>query len=179
MKSKAVKPVSEADLAVAFEGLGHKGESARIAARGRGGVRESGSLVLGARGRSGIREAVTSVAGLPAVCFAWVPDPADPTTWKMQISRSADTGTQWSPDEDLVRAAVAQLPGVATFGKALDIPDADLPAVRAALRSAWIACGADIAEMPPELTQEALRAAFRKLGLSDRAASVAVRGRRR
>ena len=193
MKTKAVKPVSEADLVGAFKGLGHTEAAAKIAARGRVPVQESGSLVdaargLGlsqsaartfARGRSGIREAVKNVAGLPAQSFAWVPDPEDPTTWKMQISRSAATGTDWTPDEDLVRAAVAQLPGVATYGKALDIPDSEIGAVKAALRAAWIACGASIDEMPAELQQEALRREFMKLGLSEQAAAIAARGRER
>ena len=195
MKSKAVKSVSEADLVGAFKGLGHTEAAAKIAARGRVPDRESGSIVeaasgLGlsqsaartfARGRSGIREAVKNVAGLPAECFAWVPAATadDPTTWKMQISRTAATGTDWSPDEDLVRAAVAQLPGVATYGNAVDIPAADLPAVKATLRSAWIACGADIAEMPAELQQEALRRAFVGLGMSETAAAVAAKGRSR
>lgn len=193
MKTKAVKRVSEADLVGAFKGLGHAEAAAKVAARGRVPVRESGSLVeaargLGhsaaaartfARGRSGFLEAVKNVAGLPAECFAWVPDREDPTTWQLQISRSAGVGTEWAPSEDLVRAAVAKLPGVATYGNALDIPAADLPAVKATLRAAWIACGADIAEMPAELQQEALRREFMKLGLSEQAAATAARGRER
>ena len=150
-------------LEKAFHGMGLSAESAAAAARG----------------RHRIREVVKNVAGLPAECFAWVPDPEDPTTWKLQISRSASTGTDWAPDEDLVRAAVGQLPGIAAFGKALDISAADLPAVKATLRAAWIACGADIAQMPAELQQEALRRAFVGLGMSETAAAVAARGRGR
>ena len=194
MKSKAVKSVSEAELAGAYKGLGHTEAAAKIAARGRVPVRESGSIVeaargLGlsqsaartfARGRSGIREAVKNVAGLPAECFAWVPDPADPTTWKMQISRSANTGTEWSPDEDLVRAAAAQLPGVATYGKALDIPDSEIGDVKARLRAAWIAANLPLDDPAyAVLQQEALRREFMKLGLSESAAGVAARGRER
>ena len=66
-----------------------------------------------------------------------MPDPEDPTTWQLQLARSADDGSgEWKPDEDLVRAAVAQVPGIAGFGNALDIPGADLPKVKSILRSA-------------------------------------------
>lgn len=181
------------ELEASFVRRGLSVESARVAARGR--ARSSaGSLIeagqrLGlmpaaahtfARGRHGLREAVKNVAGLPASCFAWVPDPEDPTTWQLQISRSVDTGNgEWLPDEDLVRAAVAQLPGLAGYGDALDIPAGDLPGVKSILRSAWIACGAALDEMPLELTQEALRRSFRRLGLSETAAAVAASGRGR
>jgi hypothetical protein len=197
--SKAVKAATKAkdltpQLEAAFERTGLSAEAARIAARGRGGrPAQAGTLgeagrVLGlspaaartfARGR-GIREAVTkNVAGLPASSFAWVPDAEDPTSWQMQISRSADSGSDWAPDEDLVRAAVAQLPGIAGYDKALDIAAADLPGVKATLRSAWIACGLAIDAMPAELNQEALRHAFLGLGLSESAAAVAASGRTR
>jgi hypothetical protein len=181
----------EPQLVEAFVKGGMTEAQAKIAAAGRHATRSASNLFLAARegglspaaartfarGRSGIVEVVKNVAGLPASCFAWVPDPEDPTTWKMQIARS--TGTDWSPDEDLVRAAVAVLPGIAPFDKALDIPTSDLPAVKAALRAAWIACGAPIDEMPAELQQEALRREFMRGGLSEQAAAIAARGRRR
>jgi hypothetical protein len=174
-----------------FKRLGLPTEAARAAARGRGGVRQSGSLVEGFRrrglseraarvaaaGRHGVLEAVKNIAGLPASCFAWIPDSEDASTWQLQISRSGDIGSGWAPDEDLVRAAVAKLPGVAAYDQALDIPAADLPGVKSILRSAWIACGADLDEMPYELNQEALRQAFLGLGLSEKAAAIAARGR--
>lgn len=141
-----------------------------------GGMTEAQAKVA-ARGRR-IREAVRNVAGLTAASFAWVADPEDPTTWKLQLQRSED-GDRWSPDEDLVRAAVAQLQNVGSYGSSLDIPAGDLPAVKAKLRSAWIACGAPVDEMPPELNEEALRRAFMASGLSEDAAAVAARGRRR
>jgi hypothetical protein len=193
-KAARVEPNLTPQLEEAFVASGMSPAKAKIAAAGRhASASHPGSLIevgkqLGlmpaaartfARGRHGLSEAVKNVAGLPAECFAWVPDPEDPTTWQMQISRNAGIGSEWSPDEDLVRAAVAQLPGVATYGKALDIPAADLPAVKANLRSAWIAAAVPLDEMPPELNQEALRRAFLGLGLSSEAAAVAARGRER
>jgi hypothetical protein len=130
-----------------------------------------------AQGRSRLTEVEKTVGGLTASCFAWTPDLSDSSTWKMQICRSADG--DWSPSEDLVRAAVAQLPGVAAPDKALDIPETDLPQVKAVLRSAWIACGAPIDEMDPVLNESALARAFTGLGLSEDTAAVAARGRQR
>lgn len=181
-------------LEAAFKRGGMSAESAAVAARGRaretraqnlyeaglaGGLSPAAARVF-ELGRAGLHEAVVkNVAGLPASCFAWVPDPEDPATWQLQFSRTADDNGVWTPDEDLVRAAVAQVPGIAGFGNALDIPAADLPGVKSILRSAWIACGAALDEMPSELNQEALRRAFRRGGLSERAAAIAASGRER
>jgi len=132
-----------------------------------------------AAGRHGISEAVTNIAGLTARCFAWIPDPEDSTTWQLQIARSDEPDSAWQPDEDLVRSAVSQLPGIAGYDKAIDIPASALPGVKSVLRSAWIACGADVDQMPAELNQEALRREFLKLGLSETAAAIAARGRGR
>jgi hypothetical protein len=191
------EPAGSQDLEASFKKLGLSESAAKIAARGRGpqGARsltETGkglglspaAAAVFARGRGGAREAIVkNVAGLTAKSFAWPADPEDPTTWRLQIARSEDTGADWSPDEDLVRAAVAQLPGNAGYGKELAIPAADLPAVVATLAAAWIACGASVDEMPAVLTQEpgreALEAAGKRLGLSGRALEVFVEGRRR
>jgi len=181
-------------LEKAFQGMGLSPKSSAVAALGRAArPTKAGSLVeaareLGhsaaaartfARGRSGFCEAVKNIAGLSSRCFAWVPDENDPLTWQLQIARSDEPSGAWQPDEDLVRAACGQVPGIATYGKALDIPTADLPAVKATLRAAWIACGASIDEMPAELQQEGLRRAFVGLGLSETEAATAARGRER
>ena len=102
-------------LEKAFRRIGLSEAGAKDAARGRDHgplitqsaktpkVHEPGSLVeafkrlhlsdsqarVAARGRSDLREVVKNIAGLPASCFAWTPDPEDPTTWKLQIARSA------------------------------------------------------------------------------------------
>jgi hypothetical protein len=180
------------ELEEAFERIGLIGESAKTAARGRVPVRDPASLVeafkasgmsdasarVAAQGRHSLREVVKNVAGLPASCFAWVQDPSEPSTWRLQISRSADSGNgEWVPDEDLVRAAVAQLPGIAGYDSALEIPASDLPGVKSILRSAWIAANLPIDDMPRELNQEALRRAFLGMGLSEQAAAVAAKGR--
>lgn len=190
----ATPAVVEAELAAAFRRGGMSAESALVAARGRF-PREPSSLYeafravgmsdgaarVAARGRDGVREAVVrNVAGLSAACFAWVPDPESPETWQLQIARDDDSGDgAWQPDEDLVRRAVAMVPGIAGFDQALDIPAGDLPTLKATLRAAWIACGAALDEMPFELNQEALRRAFMRGGLSERAAAIAARGRER
>ena len=193
-RATKVSPASdiEAQLAAEFQRGGLTAEGAAGAVRGRAarpvpqtlyeaGIADGMSPAAAkafARGRHGLNEVVKNVAGLPASCFAWVPDPEDPLTWQLQIARSADNGSgEWSPDEDLVRAAVAQVPGIAGYDQALDIPAAALPGVRSILRSAWIACGAAIEEMPSELNQEALRREFRRGGLSEQKAAIAARGR--
>jgi hypothetical protein len=179
-------------LEKAFRGLGLSESHATIAARGRGGrpvaagsLTEAAAKELGldsaraklfARGRD-LSEVVRNSAGLSAACFAYVADAEDPTTWQLQIARSDDSGKGWSPDEDLVRAAASSLPGIAAFGKEVGIPDMALPAVRSVLRSAWIACGANLDEMPGELQQEGLRIAFEGMGLSPAAAAAAAKGR--
>jgi hypothetical protein len=180
--------VEDEALAASFKRLGLSDSAAKVAARGRGsrpagGLAEAGRRLSLSAARAktfatrGLREVIRNVAGLSAACFAWVPDESDPTTWKMQIARS-DDGDVWSPDEDLVRAAVVQLPELAGYDKALDIPAADLPAVKATLRSAWIACGAPVDDMPLELSQEALRGPFKRLGVTTEAGMrAAVRGR--
>ena len=50
-----------------------------------------------------------------------------------------------------MKYAVAHLPGIATYGQAVDIPETDLPDVKAKLRSAWVASDLDIADLPIEL----------------------------
>ena len=163
-KAKATGPVGAPSLIEAGEGLGLSSAAARTFAAG----------------RRFTEAVVKNVAGLSAACFAFVPDPADPTTWQLQICRADDSGNGWTPDQELVKAAVAQLPGIAGYGVGIDIPLLALPAVKSVLRSAWIACTLPLDEMPPELAQEALRKAFVGMGLSDSAAATAakVRGRR-
>jgi hypothetical protein len=195
-RSANAKPVTEAEFVAAFKRLGLSTSAAETAARGRG-VKpaKSSSLIesgraLGlsrvaakafARGRSGLSEVAKDVAGLPANCYAYTPDVEDPLTWKLQIARSADNGNGvWTPDEDLVRAAVAQLPGIAGYEQAIDIPAAALPGVKAVLRSAWISCGASVDELPRELAQEALRKPFERLGIKTEVGmQAAMRGRER
>jgi hypothetical protein len=191
--SKAAKPASEAELEAAMKRVTKDENIAKIAARGREArpaparslVEAGKGLGLGAakakafaKGQS-VSEAAKDAAGLGPTAYAWTPDVEDASTWRLQISRSAETGTSWNPSEDLVRAAVAQLPGIAGYENAIDIPAADLPAVKAVLRSAWIACGAAVDAMPPELQQEALRRALLRGGMSEKAAAIASRDRER
>jgi len=68
----------------------------------------------------------------PASDFAYVPDPEKPSTWKLRLT--AEPGG--SPDAGIVGAAAAAL-GPGFRGQKVDIPAADLAAVKAKVRAAW------------------------------------------
>jgi hypothetical protein len=157
-------------LEKAFELLGQNPQQAKIAAAGRAGL------------RSGIREAssVKDAAGLGPDAYAYAPDPEDPTTWRLQIAKDdprSDNGTTF--DSELVKYAVNHLPGIAMYGQAVDIPEKDLAAVKATLRSAWIACGLSIDDLPIEMQNLELAAALRSLGHTGIGLRAAMRGRSR
>lgn len=63
---------------------------------------------------------------LPASAYAYTPDPAKPSTWKLRID-----------DATHVSAAVAAI-GKGFRGQKVAIPAADLPAVKKAIRAAWL-----------------------------------------
>jgi len=153
--------------------------TAQLIKSGRGlGLSERGALAF-ARGRHGIREALKNIAGLTSRCYAWVPDANDPNTWQLQIARVDDAGEDLVFDSDLVQAAVQLVPGLGAFGRTIEIPDSDLPQVKATLRTAWIQSGLDPNEMPAGLLETALESSFRHMGLSQRGAAAAARGRTR
>ncbi len=193
LRGRKSAPKAEPDLTPqlesAFRAGGMSEAEAKIAARGRArraaqslaeAAREGGMTPAAARtfarGR-GLREVAKDAAGLPACAYAYPRDPEDPTTWRLQIAKDADQPGAF--DKELVKYAVNQLPGIAGYDKALDIPAADLATVKATLRSAWIACGLDVNEMPAELQAEALRREFIRGGLSEKAAAIAAAGRNR
>lgn len=69
----------------------------------------------------------------PAAAFAFVPDPTKPSTWKLRL---------WETPEKKVTApqvgrAVAALGPGGFRGNKVQIPAADLPGVKAKVRSAW------------------------------------------
>jgi hypothetical protein len=136
---------------------------------------EADSAVVGRNG-SRAREAVKNVAGLTSRAFAWVPDENDPSTWRLQICRTDYPGMTWEPDQELVQAAVKVIPEPGAFGR-MDIPDADLPAVKSTLRSAWIAAGLDVTAMPEVLSEVDLVNALRGWGLTEAEATRGARGR--
>ncbi len=173
---KAGGPVAEQSEASTFGRRSPEPKDLTTAFRSAG-LSESAAKVA-ARGRARLHEAVKNVAGLSARCFAWVGDPEDPDTWKMQIARTDDAGSDWAPEEDLVRAAVAQLPGNAGYNQGADIPAGELPKVKSILYAAWNQCNLPLDDpLASVLTQEALARAFRALGVRD--VETAARGRSR
>lgn len=170
-------------LTSAFRRLGLSPESAGVAARGRAGrpkasgLAEAGARTF-ARGR-GLREAVTDGSGFLAGDYAYAPDLEDPTTWKLLLVKQPGDGALGAYDNDLVRAAAAAL-AVPDYGvDQVVVPKTDLAAVKQTVRGAWIQAGLPQSDMPPALAEEALRHAFRRLGMSEPAATVAAEGRGR
>lgn len=69
----------------------------------------------------------------PAEAFAYVPDPERPSTWKLRL---------WDSPEERetiaqVSRAVSAISPTGFRGERVDIPAADLPAVKGRLRAAW------------------------------------------
>lgn len=156
---RQVRPTLES----AFTKMGHSAIGARVAAAGRSRLREA--------------SAAKDAAGLGPEAYAYAPDESDPTTWLLQLYRDKDSKT---PEPSLVQYAVNHLPGIAAYGTAVAIPDKDLDAVKARLRSSWIAAGLSIDDLPLEMQNLEMAAAFRRLGITDAVAlRAALRGRPR
>lgn len=68
----------------------------------------------------------------PSSDYAYVPDAAKPSTWKLRLSATPGGG----PDTGIVGAAAAAL-GAGFRGNKVEIPEADLSRVKAKVRSAW------------------------------------------
>lgn len=86
----------------------------------------------------------------PAEAFAYVPDPDRPSTWKLRL---------WdSLEEKVTRAqvgrALAALGPGGFRGNRVEIPAADLPAVRRKILAAWRSVHEPDAEVPEVLKQE-------------------------
>jgi hypothetical protein len=71
--------------------------------------------------------------GFPARCFAYVPDPDHPSTWKLRLYRSPEDKT---PDATYVGACIAAL-GKGYRGQKVQLPSSDRAAVIAKVRAAW------------------------------------------
>lgn len=74
----------------------------------------------------------------PASDYAYVPDAKTPSTWKLRLTATPG-GT---PDPQIVGAAIAAL-GKGFRGNKVQIPDADLAAVKAKVKTAWIKANPD------------------------------------
>jgi hypothetical protein len=70
----------------------------------------------------------------PASDFAYVPDPAAPSTWKLRLT-STPGG---DPDARIVGAALAALGPGGFRGQRVQIPSGDLAGVKSKVRSAWL-----------------------------------------
>jgi hypothetical protein len=68
----------------------------------------------------------------PASAYAYCPDPDKPSTWKLRLRATPNGGY----DAGIVGAAVAAL-GKGFRGNKVQIPMADLSAVKAKVKAAW------------------------------------------
>jgi len=85
----------------------------------------------------------------PASDYAYVPDPEQPSTWKLRLTATPGGG----PDGRIVGAAVAAL-GPGFRGRKVQIPESDLPKVKARVRQAWRKVHGSDAELPAILKSE-------------------------
>jgi len=90
----------------------------------------------------------------PAEAYAYVPDPEAPSTWKLRLWATPGGG----PDAAIVGAAIAAL-GKGFRGRKVQIPAADLPAVKKKVRAAWKKANPDKDEeqMPAVIRESAAR----------------------
>lgn len=103
-----------------------------------------------------IAEAVTKTEGsdgdFPAGDYAYVPDAQSPSTWKLRLTATPGG----APDAVHTGAAAAALGPNPPHGQRVQIPDADLPAVKAKVRTAWTKAHPDqAADMPASIKESA------------------------
>jgi hypothetical protein len=108
-----------------------------------------GNVYESAKGHIALPKPTKGTAGeaskqeLPAVCFAYVPDPGKPSTWKLRYRRP-----DGSADSRRLGSAVAAISPGGFRGKRVQIPPADLPAVKKRLRDAYAEAGRSQEEIP-------------------------------
>jgi hypothetical protein len=84
--------------------------------------------------------------GLPASCYAYVPDPNKPETWKLPYRK-----VDGSIDKDHLKAAVAALSPGGYRGRKVRIPEEDLLEVKRKLYKAYIEIGVPEDKIPAGL----------------------------
>ena len=89
----------------------------------------------------------------PAAAFAYVPDPDRPSTWKLRLWDSL----QERETRAQVGRAVAALGPAGFMGNRVEIPAADLPAVRRRVLQAWRKVNEPDAEVPAALKQAPMK----------------------
>lgn len=103
-----------------------------------------------------LAEAVTKTEdgkAFPAGDYAYVPDSAKPSTWKLRLTKAPGG----PPDSGIVGAAAAAL-GPGFRGQKVQIPAGDLAAVKAKVRAAWKKANPDkeADEMPAGIKEAAV-----------------------
>jgi hypothetical protein len=90
----------------------------------------------------------------PAEAYAYVPDPSEPSTWKLRLWESPEK----KETAKQVGMAVAAL-GEGFRGNKVDIPEVDLPKVKAKVRAAWKKTHPDASDddLPDVLKKRRLR----------------------
>jgi hypothetical protein len=116
---------------------------------------EEKGLVDRVKGALGIADKATKREDgkdFPASAYAYVPDATKPSTWKLRLTKTPGAG----PDAGIVGAAIAAL-GKGFRGQKVQIPAADLPAVKTKVRAAWRKANPDKkpADMPATIKEAA------------------------
>lgn len=86
----------------------------------------------------------------PAAAFAFVPDPQKPSTWKLRLWESPEKKVTTRQ----VGMAVAALGPGGFRGNRVQIPAADLPGVKAKVRSAWKQVHPDAGDVPSAIKSQ-------------------------
>lgn len=86
---------------------------------------------------------LVKASNLPADAFAYTPDKADPSTWRLPLWAEGGTG----PDARRVGAAIAAL-GKGFRGQKVQLPADAVAGVKAKVRAAWKTLNPDATEVP-------------------------------
>lgn len=120
-------------------------------------------VVKRADGTESVEKAQTKTedgVSFPASAYAYVPDPKQPSTWKLRLY---DKPEDEKPSAKLTAAAAAALGPKGWRGNKVQIPAADLPGVKAKVRAAWAkaheGASEDKPEMPASIKKNAVRRA--------------------
>ena len=81
--------------------------------------------------------------------YAYVPDPKKPSTWKLRLTADPGAGV----NARIVGAAVAAVGPTGFRGRKAQIPNKDLPKVKAKILAAWKKLHPDAKELPASLTK--------------------------
>lgn len=94
------------------------------------------------------KDSAPTKKGLPAICFAYLPDETKPSTWRLRY-RNPDG----SVSSTHLAGAVAALSPGGFRGKRVEIPPADLPEVKSRLLEAYRELGTPEEQIPPGIRE--------------------------